>query len=448
MAISSTYGTGTYNPRMPAISIPKIGTIGGVASPLGFFPSTQVGNLDDDLDKSLADFLVGDSGGGDGGSSAPSSVTGVPGQGIGNALGLSQGQTSIATSAVSIGMQSIGIPGMVASPIATLAMTNDPEEAMEAFGWALATHVAPQIAIPAKMINSLVNAFSSPAALTVSDQQALAQVMQNMQDEALMDQEMAAIALGISPADIGHGPATGSSDFGTPGISSTSPVSDLSEGISVSDLGAPGPADGFGDDGIGAADGSIGGLGGLGGLGDSVGSSIGFGGEGALGGIGGIGGIGSVGDAAAAAAAAASGDGDAAASGDGDGGDGGDGGGGGGGGGGASVICTHLHETGNLSTHIYQSDSAYGRKLILRDPAVYYGYRRWADTVVSWMKSSTLVLKAVKYLAMPIILALAEKENKEIKSSAYGRFALNVGTKICRYLGKNLSQTAAMRCGV
>jgi len=44
MAISPTYGTGTYNSRIPAISIPKIGTIGGVASPLDFYPSNRQSN--------------------------------------------------------------------------------------------------------------------------------------------------------------------------------------------------------------------------------------------------------------------------------------------------------------------------------------------------------------------------------------------------------------------
>ena len=113
-----------------------------------------------------------------------------------------------------------------------------------------------------------------------------------------------------------------------------------------------------------------------------------------------------------------------------------------------SVICTHLYNTGHLSFELYQADSAYGKKLLLQDPAVYYGYRRWADTVVALMKSSKFILHTVKFLALPAIKAMAEKEDSSIRASSYGRFVLHVGMAVCRLLGNKLPQTIAMRCGV
>jgi hypothetical protein len=216
--------------------------------------------------------LVSESGDGLGN---PGFGTQGPGQSIAESLGLSPSQSSMAQSAMSIGMQAVGIPGMVASPVSALAMTNNPNAALESLAMAVVGKANPQVAMALSLFSMLSNAFSNQQSLTQTEQEALAQVMENMNQEAAMDAEMGGLGGGIGGA------------------------------------------------GIGAADGSIGGLGGLGSIGDSVGIGAGLGGPGALGGIGGIGGIGGavgVGGEGFGASIGA-GDSDGASAGDSDGGD-------------------------------------------------------------------------------------------------------------------------------
>lgn len=346
--------------------------------------------------------LVSESGDGLGN---PGFGTQGPGQSISESLGLSQSQSSMAQSAMSIGMQAVGIPGMVASPVSALAMTNNPNAALESLAMAVVGKANPQVAMALSLFSMLSTAFSNQQSLTQTEQEALAQVMENMNQEAVMDAEMGGLGGGI------------------------------------------------GGVGIGAADGSIGGLGGLGSIGDSVGIGAGLGGLGALGGIGGIGGIGgavgvggegfgeSIGGIGGIGSTDGIGnDGIGGAGDDGEGGIGdgaSDGGGAGDGGdGGGTVICTVLHSNGLISDGIYKLDAQYGK---LVDPIIYAGYRKLADPLVILMTNgkwyNEYLVKLVFLLGYPAVVAMAASLDASYKASLYGKFILRSGTKLCRSVG-------------
>lgn len=105
----------------------------------------------------------------------------------------------------------------------------------------------------------------------------------------------------------------------------------------------------------------------------------------------------------------------------------------------AKIICTHLYQVGLMPRDIYEADQRYGKKLLATAPNTYYGYVRWAYTVVRWMCRDDLFGKFVtfvtKHVAMPWAYAMAEQEGKDVKSSAYGRWLLRNGLKFCAWLG-------------
>lgn len=61
MAIRTDYGMGTYNPRVPTANIVTPSISGGVTTPLGFFPSTASGSIDEAIDTSLQDLIESNS---------------------------------------------------------------------------------------------------------------------------------------------------------------------------------------------------------------------------------------------------------------------------------------------------------------------------------------------------------------------------------------------------
>ena len=124
MAINPTYGMGVYNSRytVPKLSLPR--TAGGVATPLAFFPSSNVqrGDVTESLDTSLADMISAAGGGSDGGGADPSnSPAGSSTSGRADGFGLSSGISSAVGKGVSTGLGFAGAPAAVAGLAGGLA---------------------------------------------------------------------------------------------------------------------------------------------------------------------------------------------------------------------------------------------------------------------------------------------------------------------------------------
>lgn len=100
---------------------------------------------------------------------------------------------------------------------------------------------------------------------------------------------------------------------------------------------------------------------------------------------------------------------------------------------GLSVICTELHRQGYLPQIVYEAETTYANKMI--SAQTYWGYRMWADWVVSKMQKSHRVTRFVSWFALPYIYRCAHKVNPKIKHSWRGTVVAMIGTPICWMLG-------------
>jgi hypothetical protein len=105
--------------------------------------------------------------------------------------------------------------------------------------------------------------------------------------------------------------------------------------------------------------------------------------------------------------------------------------GGGGGGGGGSVICSELHRQNKLDEATYVADSRFGRGV---SPLVLLGYQVWGRKVVKAMRRSQRTTKAVQFMAMPAIKAIAKRAGHG-EGSAFGEACLMVGIPVCAVIG-------------
>jgi hypothetical protein len=125
----------------------------------------------------------------------------------------------------------------------------------------------------------------------------------------------------------------------------------------------------------------------------------------------------------------------------------------GGAGAGSSVICTVMHQRNYISDEIYAADARYGARVIMFRPELYFGYRRWADTVVRWITADTLLgkfaLAITAMIAVPWANAMAESLGVPgVKSSKFGRFVKTYGEAMCALLGKGNKNAVICRTGI
>ena len=124
-------------------------------------------------------------------------------------------------------------------------------------------------------------------------------------------------------------------------------------------------------------------------------------------------------------------------------------------GGGGSIICTKLHELGYLSDRIYEADEQFGAYLRATDPDSYYGYLKWATTVVAWLEGNgpnimpwikdtttrtqrqqELVTHWTVRIATPWAHHMAYLMGAEEQDSRAGKIIMNTGRYISRLIGK------------
>jgi uncharacterized protein YndB with AHSA1/START domain len=126
----------------------------------------------------------------------------------------------------------------------------------------------------------------------------------------------------------------------------------------------------------------------------------------------------------------------------------------GGGGGGGSIICTRLHQLGYLSDDVYAADEKFGEYLRATDPNAYYGYLKWAGTVLDWIdglgpdfmfwvspdaratKQSELVTRWTIRIATPWAEHMAYTMGVKKQDNRAGRLIMKAGKAISRIIGK------------
>jgi hypothetical protein len=136
--------------------------------------------------------------------------------------------------------------------------------------------------------------------------------------------------------------------------------------------------------------------------------------------------------------------------------------GGGGGGGGGKIICKKLAELGYFDKVMNDADQRFGIQLRDNDPRAYYGYLRWAQTVVDlmegkgseklrkvvffWEKDQQKRVEMQKNIVIYYMDMLARPWAEEMafrmkavgynKSNPAGRMIMNIGLPLCRKVGK------------
>ena len=123
--------------------------------------------------------------------------------------------------------------------------------------------------------------------------------------------------------------------------------------------------------------------------------------------------------------------------------------------GGGSIICTKLYELGYLSDSVYQADELFGAHLRETDPNSYYGYLKWAGTVVDWIEGSgptfmfwikdkqqrdlaqkELVTRWTVRIATPWAHHMAYVMGAEQQDNRAGKIIMSTGRFISRLIGK------------
>jgi hypothetical protein len=137
------------------------------------------------------------------------------------------------------------------------------------------------------------------------------------------------------------------------------------------------------------------------------------------------------------------------------------------GGGGGKIICRKLAELGYFDQHMNEADQQFGSQLRDKDPNAYYGYLRWAQTVVDLMEGNgseglrkvilfwerdtnrrieiqkNIVIYYMDMLARPWAEEMAYRMGAEgyEKSNSAGKIIMNIGLPLCRKVGKIQSGT-------
>ena len=125
------------------------------------------------------------------------------------------------------------------------------------------------------------------------------------------------------------------------------------------------------------------------------------------------------------------------------------------GGGGGSIICTKLHELGYLSDRVYEADEQFGAYLRATDPDSYYGYLKWAGTVVAWIegqgpnimpwikddvqrkqRQQELVTRWTVRIATPWAEHMAYTMGANKQDNRAGRIIMKTGRFISRLVGR------------
>lgn len=95
-----------------------------------------------------------------------------------------------------------------------------------------------------------------------------------------------------------------------------------------------------------------------------------------------------------------------------------------------TVICSELYRRGYMSEEIYSKDQKYGRRMIVENPDVYFGYRFLADPVVRLMQKSDL------FAWMVSIPAMCWARNMAGDHNITGKLISHFGEKLCGFVGR------------
>jgi hypothetical protein len=100
-----------------------------------------------------------------------------------------------------------------------------------------------------------------------------------------------------------------------------------------------------------------------------------------------------------------------------------------------SVLCTHLHKTGQLDFEIYRHASFYALEHI--PEPVYLGYRVLADPLVKRAKESRFWNQIVRWIGIPMSKELAHRfRPKRFKANYAGKAILFLGIPLCKFVNR------------
>jgi hypothetical protein len=100
-----------------------------------------------------------------------------------------------------------------------------------------------------------------------------------------------------------------------------------------------------------------------------------------------------------------------------------------------SVLCTHLHKTGQLDFEIYRHASFYALEHI--PEPVYLGYRVLADPLVKRAKESRFWNQIVRWIGIPMSKELAHRfRPKRFKANYAGKAILFLGMPLCKIVNR------------
>lgn len=95
-----------------------------------------------------------------------------------------------------------------------------------------------------------------------------------------------------------------------------------------------------------------------------------------------------------------------------------------------SVLCTYLHQTGQLDTDVFQYAGFYSAEQI--PESTYMGYRVLADPLVRRAKKSRFWNQVVRWIGIPMSKELAHRfRPKKFPPSRFGKVVLGVGIPLC-----------------
>lgn len=109
----------------------------------------------------------------------------------------------------------------------------------------------------------------------------------------------------------------------------------------------------------------------------------------------------------------------------------------GGGGGGGTVLCTALHDHGEIPTKIYKADIKHGRRL---GEGVMRGYHFWAIPVTKIMRKNKIVYAIMKPIVKAWSYQMAYKEGVYPNGNFLGFLLESIGAPLCGVLGKMLKK--------
>lgn len=102
-----------------------------------------------------------------------------------------------------------------------------------------------------------------------------------------------------------------------------------------------------------------------------------------------------------------------------------------------TVVCTELYRQGRLSWSMYHADAVFGAWLAQDAPEVLAGYHRWAPAVVRAMRRSSVVSRAVAWVARPWAREMAHcVDPQRTRGSLTGAVLMSLGWPLCAWLGR------------